>query len=37
VEGGVDAAISLEPLEMKLLVAETEQAWQVLYISAIGE
>lgn len=29
-EGGVDAAFSLEPLEMRMLVAETGRAWQSL-------
>ena len=27
-EGGVDAAFSLEPLELNMLVTETERAWQ---------
>lgn len=29
-EGGVDAAFSMEPEEMRLLVIETERAWQAL-------
>lgn len=29
-EGGVDAAFSMEPAELKLLVKETERAWQSL-------
>ncbi|HEY4532172.1 MAG TPA: N-acetylneuraminate synthase family protein, partial [Kurthia sp.] len=31
-EGGVDAAFSMEPAELKMLVEETERAWQ-----SIGE
>lgn len=29
-EGGVDSAFSLEPFELKLLIEETERAWQSL-------
>lgn len=36
-EGGVDSAFSLEPNEMKLLVAETQQAWLALGSISYGE
>lgn len=35
-EGGVDSAFSLEPNELKLLVTETERAWQSLGVIQYG-
>ena len=34
-DGGVDSEFSMEPSEMKLLVSETEKAWQSLGLSLI--
>jgi pseudaminic acid synthase len=35
-EGGVDAAFSLEPAELAVLVAETGRAWQALGSAVVG-
>jgi pseudaminic acid synthase len=35
-DGGVDSAFSMEPLEMALLVTETERAWQAMGLVSYG-